>query len=435
MNRQILKLAIPNIVTNITVPLLSMVDLSLMGHLASVEYIGAVSLGGIIFNFIYAIFGFLRMGTSGFTAQAFGKKDQSEYNLLFLRSLFIGFLAGLLLILLQYPIEKMSFLMLKGSDDVESLAASYFRIRIFAAPATLGLFALNGWFLGMQNARVPMVIAIVINILNIGFNLFFVMVLGMKSDGVALGTLLAQYSGLFLAGFFIWKYYREEVSWKPLNDILDTKSLKIFLQVNKDILIRSVCLIFTFTFFTAKSASVGDTTLAVNTILLQFFMIFSYLIDGFAYAAESLTGKFIGAGKRKEMILSVKYLFLWGLAIALVFTLIYLLWNKYLIMLLTDNEKLIEAIRPYKFWIILVPVITFSSFLWDGIFVGATASIPMRNTMLIATILIFLPSVFMLFPVIGNHGLWLAMILFMAARGLLMTYYSRKFIFKSQVQH
>ena len=397
-----------------------------MGHLESEDYIGAVALSGIIFSFIYAIFSFLRMGTSGFAAQAYGAENKLEIRLIFLRSLLLAFAAGLLLILLMSPINKLSFLLLDSSENIEVLASEYFFIRIFAAPATLGLYVLYGWFLGLQNAKFPMIIAITVNVVNIGFNFFFVLGLGMKADGVALGTVIAQYSGLITALFLAFKYYRKDIQWVSWKLILELQPLKRFFAVNKDILIRTVLLIFTFSFFTAVSARLGNTILAVNTILLQFFMVFSYLIDGFAYAAEALIGKYTGKRSLNDLKGVIKLLFIWGLGISLVFTIIYIVSGEYLLYLLTNNTSIIESAQPYMFWIALVPLITFASFLWDGIFIGATASVPMRNAMILSTLLVFLPSYFIFRDLIGNHGLWLSLMLFMVARGVLMTLYSKR---------
>ncbi len=428
MNKEILRLTIPNIITNVTVPLLGIVDLALMGHLESEEYIGAVAIGGIIFSFIYAFFSFLRMGTSGFAAQAYGSDNKLEIRLIFLRSLLLALVGGLLLIMLMYPINKLSFFLLNSSENIEILASEYFYIRIFAAPATLCLYVLYGWFLGLQNAKFPMIIAIVVNIVNIGFNFIFVMGFGMKSDGVALGTVIAQYSGLLMAIFLAFKYYRKEIQWISWKIIMELEPLKRFFAVNRDILIRTVLLIFTFSFFTAVSARLGDTILAVNTILLQYFMIFSYLIDGFAYAAEALTGKYVGRKSIVDLKRLIKHLFSWGLGISILFTIIYIVSGEYFLLILTNNSLIIEGAQPYMFWIAVVPLITFVSFLWDGIFIGATASVPMRNAMIISTIFVFLPSYFIFRDIIGNHGLWLALMLFMVARGILMTIYSKRIL-------
>lgn len=436
MNKKILDLAIPNIISNISIPLLGIVDMALMGHMESDAYIGAIALGSLIFNFIYWSLGFLRMGTSGFTAQARGRRDLRETILVFARAAFIAILMSLLLLLLQGPVESFSFLVLKGETRVEELAMTYFRIRIWAAPAALLQFALLGFFLGMQNARLPMVVLVLTNVINILCNFFFVMKLGMGSDGVALGTVIAQYSGLLTAAFFFFKHFRKLFKYWSLQATIQWEKLKHFLLINSDIFIRTMCLVLVFSYFTARSASVdqenaGDETiLAVNSILMQFFMFFSFLIDGFAHASEALTGKFIGAGDRKSLERSIKLLFLWGGGISLFFTLVYLLGGDLIFRALTNNPEVIANARPYFFWVVLIPMVSFTAFLWDGIFIGATAGPEMRNAMLVATLLVFFPAYYIAGKFLDNHGLWLAFILFMAARGLTMQFLARKAVYR-----
>jgi len=408
---------------------LGMVDLAIMGHLESAKYIGAIALGGLIFNFIYAVFSFLRMGTSGFTSQAYGENNPTEMILMFGRSMFFAIIGGILIILIQYPIDLLSFNLLSGSAEVESLAKEYYYIRIYAAPASLGIMALSGWFIGMQNAKIPMVIAILINIINIGANLLFVYGFGMKSDGVAWGTLIAQYSGLILGLILCWRYYGSYFKHWERKLFFNLKKLKHFFQVNLDIMIRTLSLIFVFAFFTAESAKINDTILAVNTILLQYLFVFSYLTDGFAHAAEALVGKYIGAKDDLRLKKVIRLLFFWGSGISIVFTLTYVFAGDYLLFILTDNPQVIKAAAPYIFWIGMIPIVTFAAFIWDGVYIGATASKPMRNALLISTFLIFLPSYYLLVQPMGNHGLWLAIILFMISRGLILTLYARKSIF------
>ncbi len=435
MNRKILRLAVPNIISNISIPLLGIVDMALMGHLESDAYIGAIALGSLIFNFIYWGLGFLRMGTSGFTAQAWGRRDLPETILVFSRAVFIALLTGILLLLLQKPIEWLSFLLLKGESQVEELAMDYFRIRIWAAPAALGQFALLGFFLGMQNARLPMVVLVTTNVINIGCSYLFVMQLGMESNGVALGTVIAQYCGLLLALFFFRLYFRRLFRYWSLQATIQWNKLKHFLLINKDIFIRTMCLVVVFSIFTARSASTDvqsqgeDTILAVNSLLMQFFMFFSFLIDGFAHAAEALTGKYVGAGDRASLKHSIRLLFIWGTGISLVFTLLYLSGGDILFRALTNNTEVIDNARPYFFWIMMVPLVSFSAFLWDGIFIGATAGPEMRNAMLVSTLLVFFPAYFLAGRIMGNHGLWLAFILFMIARGVSMQVLSGKAVY------
>lgn len=432
MNKKILHLAVPNIISNISIPLLGIVDMALMGHLESDAYIGAIALGSLIFNFLYWSLGFLRMGTSGFTAQAWGRRDLPETILVLSRAAFIAIITGALLLLLQKPIEILSFLVLKGETRVEELAMAYFRIRIWAAPAALGQFALLGFFLGMQNARLPMVVLVSTNVINIGCSYLFVMKLGMESNGVALGTVIAQYSGLVIAIFFFRKYFGRLFRYWSLQATIQRDKLKHFLLINKDIFIRTMCLVVVFSIFTARSASTDvqnegeDTILAVNSILMQFFMFFSFLIDGFAHASEALTGKFIGARDPKSLRRSIHLLFIWGTGIAILFTLIYLVGGDIIFRALTNNTEVIANAKPYFFWVVMVPLVSFTAFLWDGIFIGATAGPEMRNAMLASTLLVFFPAYFLAGRLLGNHGLWLAFILFMGARGITMQVMAKK---------
>jgi len=409
--------------------------MALMGHLESDVYIGAIALGSLIFNFIYWGLGFLRMGTSGFTAQAWGRNNQAETILVFARAFFIAISISLVLLVLQKPIEILSFAVLKGETRVEELAMAYFRIRVWAAPAALGQFALLGFFLGMQNARLPMIVLVLTNLLNLGCNFFFVMKLGMGSDGVALGTVIAQYSGFLIALFLLWKHYRKLFVYWSLKATLQWKELRIFLMVNKDIFIRTMCLVIVFSIFTARSASSDllsegeETILAVNSLLMQFFMFFSFLIDGFAHASEALTGRFIGANDSKSLSRTIRLLFIWGTGISLFFTLLYLLGGNAIFRVLTNNPEVIANARPYFFWIIMVPLVSFSAFLWDGIYIGATAGKQMRNAMLISTLGVFFPVYILAGKFMGNHGLWFAFILFMLARGVTMQLLSRKAVY------
>jgi MATE family multidrug resistance protein len=435
MNKKILDLAIPNIISNISIPMLGIVDMALMGHLDSDAYIGAIALGSLIFNFIYWGLGFLRMGTSGFTAQAWGRKNMPETIMVFARAAFIALLMSSVMLLLQKPIENLSFLMLKGESRVEELAMAYFRIRVWAAPAALGQFALLGFFLGMQNARLPMIVLVSTNLINVAFNYLFVMRMGMGSDGVAFGTVIAQYSGLFIAIYYLRRKFSPLFKHWSLAATLQWTKLREFLLVNKDIFIRTMCLVIVFSYFTARSASSDllsdgeETILAVNSLLMQFFMFFSFLIDGFAHAAEALTGRFIGAGDRKALQRSIRLLFIWGTGISLFFTLLYLIGGNAIFALLTNNTEVVANAKPYFFWVILIPMVSFTAFLWDGIYIGATAGKQMRNAMLVSTMLIFFPAYILANKYMGNQGLWFAFILFMAARGLTMQVLSKKAVY------
>ncbi len=426
MNRQIIRLALPNIITNITVPLLGIVDLALMGHLNNPVYIGAIALGSTIFNIIYSSFSFLRMGSSGLTSQAFGARKKEEVSLILQRSLLLAFGLALVIMLFRYPIQWIALNLLDGSAQVKLLAQQYFYIRILAAPATLGLYAFYGWYLGVQNAVIPMILAVVVNVVNIALNFLFVHSFGMKSDGVAWASVIAQYSGLVLAGIFFFSKYKQYQIRFSMKQIIESRAIKRFFGVNTDIFIRTVMLWFVLAFFTSRSAKSGDNILAVNTLLFQLFYFFSYFADGFAYAAEALTGKAKGSRNFDEMKLVVKSVFIWGWVIALTFTVIYGFGLDVIMKLLSDNRLILTMAKPYYVWIMIIPLISIAAFNWDGIFIGATASRAMRNVSIAVSMLIFLPAYYATHSVWGNHGLWFAFDLFMLARGLGMWYYYQK---------
>ena len=428
LNRSILRLAIPNIISNITVPLLGLVDMMLMGHLDSVVYIGAIGLGGTIFSVMYSVFSFMRAGTTGFTAQAYGRRDDSEISYSFYRSMCIALLATALVLALQSPIEWISMKLLNGSPEVLSYTSEYFRVRIWAAPAVLCLYTFNGWYIGMQNTTIPMVIAILINVVNIALSIVFVNVMKMGVAGVALGTVIAQYTGLLTALVFMIAKYRHYLIPVERTILLQSDKLKRFFKVNADFMIRSILLVLTIAFFTNQSAKLGDDILAVNMILMQFFYIFSYFTDGFAYAGEALVGRFTGARDHENLKKTVKYLLLWGVGLSVPFTILYWAFPEAFIHLISDQPGVAEQAHPYYIYMILIPVITFAAFLWDGIYIGATAAKEIRNTMIIASLLVFLPAWYVLVPKYGNHGLWIAFLLFMVARGVSMTLMARKAI-------
>lgn len=428
MNRKILNLAIPNIISNLSVPLLGAVDTALVGHLEEAYYLGAIALGGMIFNFIFWGFGFLRMGTTGLTAQAFGEENKTDSVMILARALAVAAVFSLLIVLLQAWIADLSFWVVEASPEVERYTRIYFDIRIYTAPATLCLYAINGWFLGMQNARYPMIVTVVLNSINIALDVYFVYSLGMTVDGVALGTVIARYSGLILAVILLVTRYRDWLSSYAHELLLEIKGLKKFFSVNRDIFIRTLCLIFSFSFFTAKSASLGDVVLAANSILLQLWMMVSYGIDGFAYAAESLIGRFKGSRQQKRLTLAVKYCFIWGVGIGLLASATYAIFDVQILQLFTDQQPVIDVAMGVFLWTIAGPTVSSFSYIWDGVFIGATVTEPMRNSMIIATLGFFLPAYFIGEPFIGNHALWLAMTLFMLGRGLTLTLYAPKYI-------
>lgn len=428
MNRRILNLALPSIITNITVPLLGMVDVAIVGHIGNATYISAIALATMVFNLIYWNFGFLRMGTSGLTAQAYGAKDETEYLRILVRALTIALGAAILLIILQMPIGYLCKKLIHSSKQTIDLTLTYFYIRIWAAPATLGLYALKGWFIGMQNAKTPMWIAILLNIVNIVASLICVFVFHLDIAGVAIGTVIAQYSGLLLAIVLWFHYYGHLRSKIRIRESLNLKEMVRFFKVNADIFLRTLCLIAVFTFIPYISASMGDEVLAANTLLMQLFTLLSYIMDGFAYAGESLVGRYVGANNDKALHKAVRNLLRWGVGLALAFTLLYATCGKWLLLILTNDRTVIHTAMQYIVWTVLVPITGFAAFIYDGIYIGATASKAMRNIMFVATAAFFIAYV-ILYKILGNNGLWISFLLFLSLRGLLMKIAEKNCIF------
>lgn len=415
MNKEILRLAIPNIISNISVPLLSTVDTALMGRMSEL-HIGAVGVGAMIFNFIYWNFGFLRMGTTGITAQAFGKEDEQAMSVTLGRAMLVVLIVATAVLILQYPLGTFSFYLMNISLNQYDLVETYFYIRIWAAPATLGLYALMGWFFGMQNVIYPLILTVVINVVNIIFSFLFIIHFGMDVEGVAYGTLIAQYAGLLLGLFLFYYKYSHFLPHFQRRAILEWQALQQFLSINTDIFIRTFCLTFAFGFFYSQSSSGGEMILAANVILLQFLNWMSYGVDGFAFASESLVGKYKGANNEQKTKQAIRLSFVWGMTLAMLFSLVYGLGGEQILYIFTNQEDVILATLPFLGWMIVFPVLSTPCYLWDGIFIGLTAAKAMRNCMIVAFVIYLL--VWYISPA-TNHGLWLALLIFMMARGLL----------------
>lgn len=424
INRQILHIAIPSIISNITVPLLGLVDVTIVGHLGSASYIGAIAVGGMLFNMIYWIFGFLRMGTGGLTAQAYGQHNTQEGTRILLRSLSVSLLLALALLVLQYPIRLIAFMLIDASPEVQELATRYFHICIWGAPATLGLYSFTGWFIGMQNSRYPMYIAITQNIVNIAASLFFVFVLHMKVEGVALGTLIAQYAGVIMAYLLCISHYHPFRQQVQRMQLFERNAMKRFFLVNRDIFLRTLCLVAVTVFFTSTGATYGDVVLAVNTLLMQLFTLFSYIMDGFAYAGEALSGKYTGSNDKIRLHQTVRNLFGWGSAMALLFTLTYLWGGQNFLQLLTNETEVIAASGTYLLWTVAIPFCGFSAFILDGICIGTTSTRIMLKSMATASALFF-GVYFLCSGSWGNHALWMAFLVYLAVRGLMQGYLLR----------
>ena len=426
-NREILQIALPSIVSNITVPLLGLIDAAIVGHLGAASYIGAIAVGGMLFNIIYWIFGFLRMGTSGMTSQAYGQKDEAETMRILARSMGVGMLIALVLIILQYPIERIAFTLMKATPEVERLASLYFRICIWGAPAVLGLYSISGWCIGMQNSRFPMYVAITQNIVNILASLVLVYGFGMKIEGVAIGTLVAQYAGLLMAAWLWTSHFKRLLPYIQLQTLLAKGAIRRFFQVNRDIFFRTLCLVAVTMYFTSAGAAQGEVILAVNTLLMHFFTFFSYIMDGFAYAGEALVGKHLGANDRPALRQMVHQLFVWGIVLSLVFTLVYGIGGKVFLGLITNEQSVITASSAYFYWVLAIPLAGFAAFLYDGIFIGATATRWMLYAMSIATIAFFL-IYYGFRGAMGNHALWLSFITYLALRGIVQGFLGRKIL-------
>lgn len=424
MNRKILALALPNIISNITVPLLGLVDIAIVGHLGDDSLIGGIAIGTAVFNFIYWNFAFLRMGASGCTAQAYGARNFTEIASVFVRALILALAAALLLVVFQRPIGHAVFLLMDGTPHTMSYAADYFYARIWAAPATISMFAFHGWYIGMQNSRFPMYISIGVNVVNLIFCLWFALGLGWGIVGVAWGTVVAQYSGLVLSIVLWGVYYRRFLRYIRIRECLKLDALLAFFKINRDIFLRTACIVVVYTFFTSASSGMGDTMLAVNTLLMQLFTLFSYLMDGFAYAGESLAGRYTGAHNVQALNRCVRLLLVWGGVVAVLYTGVYAFGWRTVLSLFTESPAILSEAGGYVGWLIAIPLVAFIPFTIDGILIGATRTTVMRDSVFLSTALFF--AVYYGFrSVIGNNALWAAFLLFLIARGILqyfMTY-------------
>lgn len=422
MNKQILHIALPSIISNITVPLLALVDTTIVGHLGAASYIAAIALGGMIFNMIYWLFNFLRMGTGGLTAQAYGANQHQMASYILLRSLTIAGGIALALLLMQRPIFQVTFHFVTASTEVRSLASVYFDILIWGAPAMLALYSFTGWFLGMQNARIPMCIAITQNVVNIAVSTLLVFGCHLKIEGVALGTLISQYTALLLAIVFCLTKFDVKQHFE-LKAILDISALKRFFQINRDIFLRTLCLIAVTTYFTSAGSAQGELTLAANTLLMQFFIIFSYFMDGFAYAGEALGGRYFGAHDRLNFRRMTRCLFTWGGALSVLFFFIYFFCGTPLLHLLTDNAQVIDRAQQYLPIVYFIPLISFAAFIFDGLYIGTTATRYMLISMFCASAAFF---VLINVCTLSNTLLWLAFLVYLGGRGLMQAFLFKK---------
>ncbi|MBN2700332.1 MAG: MATE family efflux transporter [Methylohalobius sp. ZOD2] len=424
LNRETWRLALPMILSNLSTPLLGMVDTAVVGHLDRPYYLGAVALGGTIFSFLYWGFGFLRMGTTGLTAQAMGNESHREIGAILGRALILAGTLSAILIGLKNPAAMFAFHLLEASPEAEAYAQQYFTIRIFSAPATLANYACIGWFIGLQNTRIPLLLTLTINLVNIVLDCFFVWGMHWNVAGVAAASVAAEYSGLLLAGIFIIRRWRtiRRPNWR---EIFHWQALGRMFNVNANLFVRTLLLIFGFAFFTAQSAKLGDVVLAANTILLNLQSFMAYTLDGFAHAAEALTGRALGRRSLPLLRSAIATSCRWSFLFSLAFSLTYALTGEWIIRLLTSLEPVRHTAVHYLWWAILLPVVSVWSFLFDGIFIGLTRAKEMRNAMLFSLLGVYLPLWWWL-QNLGNQGLWIAFTGFLSARALSMGYYHLK---------
>lgn len=415
--RAILAISLPAIVTNITVPLLGVCDIAIAGHKGGAAFIAALAIGASMFNMLYWVFGFLRMGSSGLTAQAFGAGDFAETRRVLVRALTLGCGVGCLMVAAQRPIFKLLIAAMDVDAATTGVALRYFSIVVWGAPAILGTYALTGWFLGMQNTRIPMAVSIVADLVNIAVSLTLVFWADLRIEGVAIGTLSAQWCA-FLIGLIV-AHRRWGASSFVLSEVFNRRGLAGFFKVNIDIFLRTLCLVAVTLWFTRTGARQGESMLAVNALLMQMFTIFSYFMDGFAFSGEALVGRFKGACDEAKMRATVKTELLVGLTVAVAFTVAYVVLGREFLSLLTDDKSVVDAAADYLPWVMTIPLAGFMAFSFDGVFIGATATRRMLLSMAVAMALFFaLYALF--FPTLGNHGLWLAFVAYLLARGVVL---------------
>ena len=429
MHKEILSLAIPSIVTNITVPLLGLVDVAIVGHMGDASYIGAIAVGTMMMNVICWLFGFLRMGTSGMTSQAYGRGDSKEAATILFQAIALGAAIGILFVLFQPLLLRLFLFFMRPSDEIRAFASVYFHVCVFGLPAALVMYGLTGWFIGMQDTRTPMTVSIFQNIVNIMTSLLLVYVFGMKVEGVALGTLTAQYSGLLLALYILRRKYAShyqllfsQFTLKPgdYSSFSYKHTLNRFFRVNRDIFLRTLFLVAVNAAFTSVGSRQGDVILAVNTLLFQFFTLYSYIMDGFAYAGEAICGKYYGAGNAPSFHACIRRLFAWGVIMTVVYTAAYHFGANDILHVLSNEQTVIEASEPYLLWVALIPVAGMGAFIWDGVFIGITDSRGMLLSCFVAAI-VFAIMLSLFFTTMGNHALWLALLSYLLARGVMQT--------------
>ena len=442
MNKQILRLAIPSILANITIPLVGLVDTAIVGHISDAHAIGGIAIGTMLFDLLYWNFGFLRVGTSGMTAQAFGRGDREQCARLFTQSVGIALIGAALIWLLQWLFVTAALAIVPCSAEVASFARDYFFVRVWAAPATLSLMAIKGWFIGMQDTVSPMITDMVVNVVNMAVSYALAVYTPMGALGVAYGTVVAQLTGLLLSVIILlWKYRRVWQGVSFLRLLRDMRGMRQLISLNANLFVRSLCFMIVYVGFTSLSSLYGDTDLAVCSILMKLFMLVSYFVDGFAYAGEALVGKYIGEAKSQPLPNSpqgvqypiggtpsnshnisslVRLLFLWSLGVGVVFTVIFALWYMPMYSMMTSDALVLSRLTDFTGWFVAMPIVSTLAFMWDGVYTGATAGKQIRNAMILAAIGFVLGYVATAHWW-GVHALFVGYFLHLAARVIYLT--------------
>lgn len=434
LNSQILRLAIPSILANITIPLVGLVDTAIVGHISNATAIGGIAIGTMLFDLLYWNFGFLRVGTSGMTAQAFGRGDRVECARLLSQSIGIALIGAALIWLIQWLFVNLVLLLVPCSPEVASFAREYFFIRIWAAPATLSLMAFKGWFIGMQDTVSPMIIDILVNVVNMAVSYVLAVYTPMGALGVALGTVIAQFTGLTAAIVLLLTKYRQ--LWQGLSPVrlaFDGQGMRRLLSLNGNLFVRSLCFMVVYVGFTSLASKYGDVELAVSTIMMKLFMLFSYFVDGFAYAGEALVGKYIGLNQepgvrrqdKSDISRVVGLLFAWSLGVGVLFTLIFALWSGGFYHAMTSDTTVLARLADYTAWLIAMPIVSTLAFMWDGVYAGATAGKQIRNAMIYAA-LAFVIGYLVTYPYLDVISIYIAYFAHLAARVLYLTFSWKK---------
>ena len=434
LNSHILRLAIPSILANITIPLVGLVDTAIVGHIANATAIGGIAIGTMLFDLLYWNFGFLRVGTSGMTAQAFGRGDRVECARLLSQSVGIALIGAALIWLIQWLFVNLMLMLVPCSPEVASFAREYFFIRIWAAPATLSLMAFKGWFIGMQDTVSPMITDILVNVVNMAVSYVLAVYTPMGALGVALGTVIAQFTGLTAAIILLLVKYRH--LWQGLSPVrlaFDGQGMRRLLSLNGNLFVRSLCFMVVYVGFTSLASQYGDVELAVSTIMMKLFMLFSYFVDGFAYAGEALVGKYIGLNQesgvksqdQSDISRVVGLLFAWSLGVGILFTLIFALWSGGFYHAMTSDTTVLARLADYTAWLIAMPIVSTLAFMWDGVYAGATAGKQIRNAMIYAA-LAFVIGYLATYPYLDVISIYIAYFAHLAARVLYLTFSWKK---------